>query len=106
MERRELLCLSSSWTSNVPSSSGVLKYAFYCKYSGGILSYAISIDSLVSFPPFVLFLIVFLYQYFLFYPSLHRGRRNLISDGSILLLSSFLSTHASLPYCRAGLAII
>jgi hypothetical protein len=62
---------------------------------------AISFGILVFLLPFVLCLVVFLYFHF-FSETPNTDLRNLISYVSILLLSSALNIHVSLPYCRAG----
>jgi hypothetical protein len=69
--------------------------------------YAISFDILVSHPPLVLFLVVFLYQYLSLYPSAKHP--TMVTDTSfqlpLLSLSSSLNTHISLPYCEGGFTI-
>lgn len=65
--------------------------------------HTISSDIFVFHPPSVQFLNFPLSQYFLPYLRVipNNDLRNLISDASILLLSSSLSIHVSLPYCKA-----
>jgi hypothetical protein len=66
--------------------------------------HAFSFGIHVFLPPFVLCLDVFLHCHFIFCLLVKHPThlRNLISDVSVLLLSSALNTHVSLPYCRAG----
>jgi hypothetical protein len=57
-------------------------------------------------PPFVLFLIVFIYQDFVFYPLVRNQTVVMETSFQMLLFLSSLSAHVSLPYCMAGCAIL
>jgi hypothetical protein len=102
-----MLSPSLSWTPNVPSSNRMIRV---CLPRQAFRSHPLYMT--------VQFLLVFLYFFYLrsvfscFLTSSllivshsetpNTDLRNLIYNVSILLLSSALNTHISLPYCRAG----